>query len=172
MPTRRAFCLGVTYAAPDADRYSYSREELLTKIRVALGGRAAELLVYGDATTGAEADIEQLTVLARQMVGRWGMSEAVGPIAVIPAETRAMLLPPSAEASPESRRLVDAEVRRIIDGAHEDVMAMLAENRDRLEALTAALLEAETLDGAQAYAAAGIARPAATTPAAGAPAPA
>ena len=152
----RGTALGVTYAAPDADRYSYTREELLTKIRVALGGRAAELLVYGDVTTGAESDIEQLTVIARQMVGRWGMSDAVGAVALIPSDSRAMILPGAAEASPDSQRLVDAEVRRIVDRAHDEVTALLADHVDQLESLTAALLEAETLDEAQAYAAAGL----------------
>ena len=154
----RGTALGVTYAAPDADRYSYTREELLTKIRVALGGRAAEQLVYGEVTTGAESDIEQLTVIARQMVGRWGMSEAVGAIAVIPSDARAMMLPGMAEASPESQRLVDAEVRRIVEQAQGEATALLAEHRDQLESLTRALLEAETLDEAQAYAAAGLDR--------------
>ena len=160
----RGTALGVTYAAPDADRYSYTREELLTKIRVALGGRAAEQLVYGEVTTGAESDIEQLTVIARQMVGRWGMSDAVGAVAVIPSDSRAMMLPGVAEASPESQRLVDAEVRRIVDQAQREATALLAEHRDQLESLTSALLEAETLDEAQAYAAAGLDRrpPAAT----------
>ena len=154
----RGTALGVTYAAPDADRYSYTRDELLSKIRVALGGRAAELLVYGDVTTGAESDIEQLTVIARQMVGRWGMSDAVGPVAVIPSEARAMMLPGGADASPESQHLVDLEVRRIIDEAQQEAMALLSEHRPQLESLTAALLEAETLDEAQAYAAAGLDR--------------
>ena len=161
----RGTALGVTYAAPDADRYSYTREELLTKIRVALGGRAAEQLVYGEVTTGAESDIEQLTVIARQMVGRWGMSDAVGAIAVIPSDSRAMMLPGVAEASPESQQLVDAEVRRIVDQAQREATALLAEHRDQLESLTSALLEAETLDEAQAYAAAGLdRRPAPTSP--------
>ena len=154
----RGTALGVTYAAPDADRYSYTREELLTKIRVALGGRAAEQLVYGEVTTGAESDIEQLTVIARQMVGRWGMSDAVGAVAVIPADSRAMTMPGVAETSPESRRLVDEEVRAIVEQAQREATELLAEHRDQLESLTRALLEAETLDEARAYAAAGLER--------------
>ncbi len=154
----RGTALGVTYAAPDADRYSYTREELLTKIRVALGGRAAEQIVYGDVTTGAESDIEQLTVIARQMVGRWGMSDAVGAVAVIPSDAREMTMPAVAQTSPESQRLVDAEVRAIVDRAQREAVALLSEHRDQLESLTAALLEAETLDEAQAYAAAGLGR--------------
>src|SRR6476659_1722063 len=75
----RGLALGVTFSAPDADRYNYERRELTAKIKVALGGRAAEEVVYGEVTTGAESDIEQLTGIARQMVGRWGMSDAIGP---------------------------------------------------------------------------------------------
>jgi cell division protease FtsH len=82
----RGMALGVTFAAPDADRFSYDRQELLAKIKVALGGRAAEEVVYGNPTTGAESDIQQLTAIARQMVGRWGMSDEIGPLAVLPAD--------------------------------------------------------------------------------------
>ena len=78
----RGQALGVTFSAPDDDRFNYSLEELEAKIKVALGGRAAEEIVFGDITTGAESDIQQLTQIARYMVGRWGMSEAIGPIAV------------------------------------------------------------------------------------------
>ena len=82
----RGMALGVTLSTPDSDRVSYSLEDLEAKIDVALGGRVAEEIVYGTITTGAESDIQQLTLIARQMVGRWGMSAAVGPIAVLPAE--------------------------------------------------------------------------------------
>ena len=75
----RGMALGVTLSTPDADRVSYSREELEAKIKVSLGGRVAEEVVYGTITTGAESDIEQLTEIARQMVGRWGMSEQARP---------------------------------------------------------------------------------------------
>ena len=89
----RGLALGVTFSAPAADRFSYDREYLLAKIDVALGGRVAEELVFGDVTTGAESDIEQLTAIARQMVGRWGMSGAIGPVAVLPAEANGPYLP-------------------------------------------------------------------------------
>src|SRR5262249_56451653 len=68
----RGQALGVTFSAPDADRFNYERRELLAKIKVALGGRTAEELVFGEITTGAESDIQQLTEIARHMVGRWG----------------------------------------------------------------------------------------------------
>src|SRR5205085_6372180 len=82
----RGMALGVTLSTPDADRVSYSREELEAKIKVSLGGRTAEEVVYGKITTGAESDIQQLTQIARQMVARWGMSEAIGPVAVLPSD--------------------------------------------------------------------------------------
>ena len=82
----RGMALGVTLSTPDADRVSYSREELEAKIKVALGGRVAEEVVYGKITTGAESDIQQLTQIARQMVGRWGMSDKLGPITVLPSD--------------------------------------------------------------------------------------
>ena len=93
----RGMALGVTLSAPDLDKANYEEEYLLTKIKVALGGRVAEEIVYGTITTGAESDIEQLTGIARAMVGRWGMSRRIGPIAVLPSEARGPLLPGTAE---------------------------------------------------------------------------
>jgi cell division protease FtsH len=150
----RGMALGVTLSTPDADRVSYSLEDLLVKIRVALGGRVAEEVVYGTITTGAESDIQQLTQIARQMVGRWGMSEAIGPIAVLPADGQGPLLPGVSETSPDTQRLIDHEVRRIVEAAHQDVTALISGHRSQLESLARALLEAETLDAAEAYAAA------------------
>jgi cell division protease FtsH len=129
------------------------------KIKVALGGRSAEEVVFGEISTGAESDIDQLTELARQMVGRWGMSEAIGPIAVLPRDGAGPLLPGVAEVSPETQKLVDDEVRRIVGEAHEEVVRLLRENRPRLDSLVDALLEHETLDEDDAYAAAGVDRP-------------
>jgi cell division protease FtsH len=151
----RGMALGVTLSTPDADRVSYSREELEAKIKVALGGRAAEEVVYGKITTGAESDIQQLTQIARQMVGRWGMSDKVGPVAVLPSENAGPLLPGASEVSPQVQYLVDQEVQRMVEEAHADVTQLLTEHRDQLESLTRALLAAETLDAVDAYAAAG-----------------
>jgi cell division protease FtsH len=152
----RGMALGVTFAAPDADRFNYSEEELRAKIKVALGGRSAEEIVFGDLTTGAESDIQQLTQIARQMVGRWGMSNAIGTVAVLPSDGQGPLLPGVAEVSPETQQLIDEEVRRLIAQAHEETLALLRENRDKLDSLAEALLEHETLDQDDAYAAAGI----------------
>jgi len=152
----RGLALGVTFSAPEADRYSYQRRELLAKIKVALGGRAAEELVFDEPTTGAEADIQQLTEIARQMVGRWGMSRAVGKLAVIPADGQGPFLPGASEVSEHTQQLVDDEARRIVDEADQEVVALLQENRDKLDSLAQALLEHETLDEDEAYAAAGV----------------
>ena len=154
----RGFALGVTFAAPDADRFNYSEQELRAKIMVALGGRAAEEVVFGDLTTGAESDIQQLTQIARQMVGRWGMSEAIGTVAVLPADGQGPLLPGVSDVSEETQQLIDEEVRRLVATAHDASVALLREHRDKLDGLVEKLLEHETLDEADAYAAAGIAR--------------
>ena len=152
----RGMALGVTLSTPDSDRVSYSREELEAKIKVALGGRAAEEIVFGKITTGAESDIQQLTEIARQMVGRWGMSDKVGPIAVLPSEAAGPFLPGVREASEETERLLDHEVRRMVDEAHAQVSRLLNEHRDQLDSLAHALLDAETLDATDAYDAAGV----------------
>jgi cell division protease FtsH len=150
----RGMALGVTLSAPDLDKANYEENYLLTKIKVALGGRVAEEIVYGTITTGAESDIEQLTGIARAMVGRWGMSRAIGPISVMPSEARGPLLPGSSEVSPQTQRLIDEEVQRIVDESHEAVTALLTEHRPNLESLVAGLLEHETLDQDAAYGAA------------------
>jgi cell division protease FtsH len=152
----RGMALGVTLSTPDADRVSYSREDLEAKIKVALGGRAAEEIIYGKITTGAESDLQQLTQIARQMVGRWGMSDKVGPITVLPSNGDGPLLPGASETSPQTQWLIDEEVRRLVEEAHGEVTQLLTEHRDQLESLTHALLDAETLDALDAYAAVGV----------------
>jgi cell division protease FtsH len=154
----RGLALGVTFAAPESDRFNYREPEILAKIKVALGGRAAEEVVFGETSTGAESDIQQLTEIARQMVGRWGMSSVIGPVAVIPRDGTGPLLPGVAEVSPDTQKLIDDEVRRIVDDLHEEVIVLLRENRGKLDSLANALLEHETLDEEDAYAAAGVAR--------------
>ncbi len=112
--------------------------------------------MYGSISAGAESDIQQLTGIARQMVGRWGMSPEIGPIAVIPSEAQGPLLPGVSEVSESTQELIDREVRRIVDEAYENVMRLLTEHRDKLDSLTAKLLELETLDMDDAYEAAGV----------------
>jgi cell division protease FtsH len=147
----RGQALGVTLSTPETDRYSYGRQELIAKIKVSLGGRVAEQLVYGDVTTGAESDIQNLTKIARGMVARWGMSEEIGPMAVADGQQDGFFLPGVPPASPATQQRVDDEARRIIDEAEEEVTDLLARERDRLDALAQALLERETLDQADAY---------------------
>ncbi len=155
----RGQSLGVTFSAPDTDRFNHSDRELRAKIKVALGGRSAEEIVFGDLTTGAESDFQQLTRIARQMVGRWGMSPTIGTVTVLPQDG----LPRPPEVSEETQRLIDEEVRTLVAGAHEEVTRLLTANRDRLDRLARALLDHETLDQDAAYAAAGIEAPAADT---------
>jgi cell division protease FtsH len=152
----RGMALGVTLSSPDSDRVSYSLDELNAKIRVALGGRVAEEVVYDAITTGAESDIQQLTQIARHMVGRWGMSGAIGPIAVLADEGMGPLLPGASETSEHTQRTIDDEVHRIVEAAHQEVTQLLEDHRAQLESLARALLEAETLDAPEAYAAAGV----------------
>jgi cell division protease FtsH len=152
----RGQALGVTFSAPDADRFNFDERHLLAQIKVALGGRVAEEVVFGDLTTGAESDIQQLTRIARGMVGRWGMSPAIGPIAVLPSDGSSPLLPGVSETSEETQRLIDEEVRRIVETAHQEVTEQLASHRPNLDALVAELLAHETLDQKDAYAAAGL----------------
>jgi cell division protease FtsH len=161
----RGQALGVTLSTPEDDRFNYSEEELRAKIRVALGGRVAEEIVYGVPTTGAESDIQQVTGIARGMVQRWGMSDKVGFVKVAGQDGQGPLLPGTEPASEATQELVDGEVRRIVEEEHHVVTDLLSENRHRLDALADALLERETLDEADAYAVAGIDReavPAAT----------
>jgi cell division protease FtsH len=153
----RGVALGVTFSAPETDRFNYDREELQARIRVALGGRSAEEIVFGQPTTGAESDIQQLTEIARQMVGRWGMSDAIGPVAVVSNDGRGPF-GSGPEVSEHTQQLVDEEVRRIVEDARAEVLTLLQQNRAKLDSLAEALLEHETLDEDDAYAAAGVAR--------------
>jgi cell division protease FtsH len=153
----RGQALGVTFQAPAVDRYGYSAAFLRGRIIGALGGRAAEEVVYADVTTGAESDLDQVTSIARQMVGRWGMSAVVGPLTV---------LPPPGQESPlgldgvaqATKELVDREVRRIVEECHDEAVATLTAHREQLDRLARALVEKETLDEDDAYAAAGVDR--------------
>jgi cell division protease FtsH len=154
----RGQALGVTLSTPDDDRFNYSEEELRAKIRVSAGGRVAEEVVYGSVTTGAESDIQQVTGIARGMVARWGMSGKVGFITVAPQQGQSPLLPGADPVSEATQELVDAEVRRIVDEELDATRDLVAEHRERLDRLVDALLEHETLDEVDAYAAAGIDR--------------
>jgi cell division protease FtsH len=152
----RGMALGVTLATPESDRYSYGRSQLIGRIKVALGGRAAEKVVYDEITTGAESDIQNLTQIARGMVGRWGMSEVIGPVAVTEGREDGFLLPGASPVSPATQEAVDQETRRIVEAAERDVIDLLERERHRLDALAHALLQHETLDQEDAYRIAGV----------------
>jgi cell division protease FtsH len=149
----RGQALGVTLSSPDADRYNYTKPVLEALIKVMLGGHAAEEVVFGDATTGAEGDIEKLTALVRHMIGRWGMSDTFGMVAVLPRDGSGPFVD---GPSPRTLELLDEEVRRTVEAANDEVLALLEDERPRLDALAAALLERETLDQDEAYRIAGV----------------
>jgi cell division protease FtsH len=154
----RGQALGVTLSTPESDRYGYGRDELTAKIKVSLGGRAAEKVIYGEITTGAESDIQNLTKIARGMVARWGMSDAIGPLAI--GEGRqdgTSMMPGGSEVSPATQEKVDQETQRIVETAEKEVIDLLERERSRLDALAHALLESETLDQPEAYRVAGVA---------------
>jgi cell division protease FtsH len=152
----RGRALGVTFQSPESDRYGYDTAYLRGRIVGALGGRAAEEIVYGTVTTGAESDLEQVTRIARSMVGRWGMSDAIGLVSVVSDEPQQFPgMDPSSEAT---RELIDREVRRIVEECYVRAVDQLRENRERLDSLASALLARETLDEGAAYAAAGFER--------------
>jgi cell division protease FtsH len=153
----RGASLGVTFQSATEDRYGYDEDYLRGRIAGALGGRAAEQIVYGRVTTGAEGDLEQVSKLARMMVGRWGMSEAIGPMSVLPPDADGPLAHGAVAES--TRRLIDSEARRIVEECYGHAVRRLQEHRDQLEALAHALLERETLDEVDAYAAAGFQPP-------------
>jgi cell division protease FtsH len=152
----RGMALGVTLSSPDTDRFNYSRGELEALIRVALGGRGAEELVFGDQTTAAEDDIAQVTNLVRHMIGRWGMNPKIGLVAVLPRDG---VSPWNDLTSPRTLELVDEEARRTVDAAYDDVLSLLTAERAKLDALADALLDRETLDQLDAYRIAGLSEP-------------
>lgn len=155
----RGRALGVTLSTPDTDRYAYDERYLRGRIIGALGGMAAEQVVYGMVTTGAENDLEQVTAIARGMVGRWGMSPKIGPLTILPNSGDGHPV-----AAPATLAAVDEETRRIVDECYEIAQGVLKENRDRLDAVVTALLEHETLGEVEVYAAAGLSRGAVAPP--------
>jgi cell division protease FtsH len=158
----RGQALGVTYQSPDSDRYGYGESYLRGRLVGILGGRAAEILIYGETTTGPENDLEQATSIARQMVGRWGMSEEVGAISAFPRSSGDNYMP-AGELSQHTLEVIDEEIKRIIAECGDEAKRLLAEHREQLDQLAQALLEHETLEEADAYAVAGIREPGVTS---------
>jgi cell division protease FtsH len=149
----RGQALGVTYQRPDSDRYNFPEDYLRARIIGMLGGRAAEEIVYGTKTTGAENDIEQATNIARTMVTRWGMSDKLGLVQLAPRANPYLGTTPGFGGekpfSEETARVIDAEVQRIIGESYTQAKALLGKHRKALDALVVALLEKETLDEQQ-----------------------
>jgi cell division protease FtsH len=143
----RGMALGVTVQSPIDDRFNYGEDYLRARIVGALGGRAAEHLVYGVVTTGAENDLQQVTAIAHQMVVRWGMSPKIGPVGFSEEPQSGLgLQRPYSEAT---ARDIDNEVKRIAEECFEQASALLKANRARLDTLAQALLKEDSLDEAQ-----------------------
>jgi cell division protease FtsH len=150
----RGRALGVTLSTPDSDRYGYDTNYLRGRIVGALGGMAAEQEIYGVTTSGAESDLEHVTRVARSMVGRWGMSDRIGPLSILPLEGD----PRMAGVSETLLNAVDDEVRRITEECYAEARRLIREHRAQLDAIVTELLAHESLDEAEIYAAAGIVR--------------
>jgi cell division protease FtsH len=150
----RGRALGVTLSTPESDRYGYDATYLRGRIIGALGGMAAEQEVFNLVTTGSESDLEMVTRIARSMVGRWGMSERIGTLSVLPAEGD----PRMAGISDGLLDAVDEEVRRITDECYAEARRLLRDNRVKLDAIVDRLLARESLDEREIYEAAGIVR--------------
>jgi cell division protease FtsH len=133
----RGDALGYAYYLPTEDRYLHTKEELLDVMKIALGGRAAEQLVFGRVTNGAASDLEKVTEIARAMVFDYGMSE-IASARTLRADNYAL--------SEESKRMRDSEQAKLTDKAYEEAQRLLAKHRAMLDRLAAALLEKETLD--------------------------
>jgi cell division protease FtsH len=150
LPRGRA--LGYTMVLPDEDKYSTTRNELLDQLAYALGGRAAEELVFHDPTTGAGNDIEKATKLARAMVTQYGMTERLGTIKLGQDSGEVFLgrdMGHQRDYSEEVAAMVDEEVKKLIETAHDEAWEVLVQNQDILDRLVLELLEKETLDKAQ-----------------------
>jgi len=148
----RGRALGVTMQLPVEDRYSYNRDYLLNNIAVLFGGRIAEELFMNQMTTGASNDFKRATEMARRMVTEWGMTDALGPMVYGENEGEVFLgrqVTTHQNMSEETMKSVDKEVRAIIDQQYALARRLLEENRDKVEVMTKALLEWETIDADQ-----------------------
>jgi len=147
----RGTALGVTMFLPEADKYSISRKQLDSQMASLYGGRVAEELVFGieNVTTGASNDIERATSIARNIVTRWGLTEALGPLTYSEAEEEIFLgrsITQHKHVSDETARKIDEEIRSIVETAHKTATDLISANRDKLEIMTEALMKYETID--------------------------
>ena len=145
----RGAALGLTSFLPQEEVHNYDRDYMVARIMVAMGGRAAEHLVFGDITTGAGNDIQQATLIARNMVTQWGMSEAVGPINLSPGDEQHFLGRDIGTERPfgeDTAEQVDIEVHRILQTCYDRTKTLLQQNLDKLHQLAKRLIETETVD--------------------------
>ncbi len=148
----RGRALGVTMSLPERDRFSYDRVFMFSQIAMLFGGRIAEELFMNQMTTGASNDFERATSLARDMVTRYGMSDALGPMVYADNEGEVFLgrsITKTTNMSEDTMRKVDSEIRRIIDEQYSRARQLLVENSDKVHAMASALLELETIDADQ-----------------------
>ncbi|MBS0404483.1 MAG: ATP-dependent zinc metalloprotease FtsH [Proteobacteria bacterium] len=148
----RGRALGVTMSLPETDRYGYDKEYMLNQISMLFGGRIAEEVFMGHMTTGASNDFERATNLARDMVMKYGMSEALGPMVYAENEGEVFLgrsVTKTTNISEETMQKVDKEVRRIIDEQYALARRLIEDNQDKMHAMAKALLDWETIDGEQ-----------------------
>jgi cell division protease FtsH len=142
----------VTWSLPESDRLSYYKDQMLSQISMLFGGRVAEELFVGNVSTGASNDFERATQLARDMVTRYGMSDALGPMVYAENEGEVFLgrsVTTHKNVSEATMQKVDEEIRRIIDEQYNLARKLLKDNSDKVEAMTNALLEWETIDAEQ-----------------------
>jgi len=145
----RGPALGMAMFLPEEDRVNYREAELIDQLCVAMGGRVAEELVFGNVTNGAMGDIRQATQIARKMVCEWGMSKHLGMVDYGGDEHQEMFMAANKTYSEETARKIDLEIKELIDGGYERAQQILNEHRDSLDVITKALLEYETLSGEQ-----------------------
>jgi cell division protease FtsH len=146
----RGQALGVTEQVPHEARHTYTQSYLRDRIGVMLGGRIAEQLVFGEDTTGAESDLEQATKLARRMVSRWGMSEAIGPVS-FRREQQPLFLGREVQEGPREHgdstaQRIDEEIQLLIGGIEQDARNLMREHLEALQCLSERLLDEETLE--------------------------
>ncbi len=148
----RGRALGVTMQLPGEDRHNYSKTFLMHNMVVLMGGRVAEEIVLDQLTTGASNDIERATKTAHNMVCQWGMSEKLGPMSFGDSQEQVFLgkeLIHNKDYGEETAKMIDSEVRRFVDEAHQEAHRLLKDNREALETISLALLDRETITGAE-----------------------
>jgi cell division protease FtsH len=148
----RGRALGMVMRLPERDSYSYHRDKMYANLAVAMGGRVAEEVIFGydKVSSGASSDIQYATGLARDMVTRWGMSDALGPLQYAEADEEVFLgysMNRQKNLSNETAQQIDKEIRRIVEDGYARAKTVLSEHADQLETLAQALLEFETLSG-------------------------